>query len=131
MQKSMQVSNEMEEIDNDYSPAYEAADDYLQSQQDDRSSVTSETLTTKMLEKMDISEISRKEIAETQESLKQTEQEIRTARSNTNYPANLPIRENLQANQTTGSHENQLMKRNVRATKNGRQLLPLRTVKQR
>ena len=29
MQKSMRVSNEMEKIDNDYSPAYEAANEYL------------------------------------------------------------------------------------------------------
>ena len=51
MQKSMRVSNEMETIDDEYSSAYEAANEYLQSRQDDRSNVTSETLTIEMLEK--------------------------------------------------------------------------------
>ena len=51
MQKNMRVSNEMEKIDDEYSSAYEAANEYLQSRQDDRSNVTSETLTIGMLEK--------------------------------------------------------------------------------
>ena len=75
----------------------------------------SETLTIDMLENMDISETRRREIAETQERLKQTEQEIRTVQSNTNNHANLPIRKNLQANQASGPNENQLMKKDVRA----------------
>ena len=41
MQKSMRVSNEMEKIDDENSSAYEAANEYLQSRQDNRSSVTS------------------------------------------------------------------------------------------
>ena len=74
MQKSMRVSNEMEKIDDEYSSAYEAANVYLQSHQDDRSSVTSDTLTTDMLERMNISETSKKEVSETQQSLHKIEQ---------------------------------------------------------
>ena len=44
IQKSMRVSNEMEKIDDEYSSAYGAGNEYLQSRQDDRSSVTSEIL---------------------------------------------------------------------------------------
>ena len=86
IQKCMWASNEMEKIDDEYRSAYEAANEYLQSRQDGRSSVTSETLNIEMLVKLNISETSTKEIAETQESLKQTEQEIRIARSNTKQP---------------------------------------------
>ena len=62
MQKSMRVSNEMERIYDEYSSAYEAANEYLQSRQDDRSSMTSDTLTIEMLERMNISETSKKEL---------------------------------------------------------------------
>ena len=116
MQKSMRVSNEMEKTDNEYSSAYEAANEYLQSRQDHRASVTSDTLTIDMLERMNISETSKKEVSETQQSLHQTEQEVRAVCSNTNGPANVPIRKNSQENQTCRPNENELMNRNVQVT---------------
>lgn len=61
MQKSMRVSNEMEKIDDEYSSAYEAANEYLQSRQDERSSVTSDILSINMTEQMNISETNDKE----------------------------------------------------------------------
>ena len=81
--------------------------------QDDRSSVPSDTLTIDMLERMNISETSKKELSETQQSLHQTEQDVRTVCSNTNDPANVPIRKNSQENQTCRPNENELMNRNV------------------
>ena len=116
MQKSMRVSNEMEEIIDEYSSAYEAANEYLQSRQDDRSSVTSDNLTIDMLDRMNISETSKKEVPETQQSLHQAEQEVRTVCSNTNDPANVPIRNKSQENQTCRPNENELMNRNVQVT---------------
>ena len=56
MQKSMRVSNEAEKLDDEYSSAYEAATEYLQSRQDERSSVTSDILSINMIEQMNISE---------------------------------------------------------------------------
>ena len=56
MQKSMRVSNEAEKLDDEYSSAYEAATEYLQSRQDDWSSVTSDILSINMIEQMNISE---------------------------------------------------------------------------
>ena len=109
----MRVSSEMEKIDDEYSSAYEAANEYLQSRQDDRSSVPSDTLTIGMLERMNISETSKKEVSETHQSLHQTEHEVRTVCSNTNDPANVPIRKNSQENQTCRPNEYVLMNRNV------------------
>ena len=90
----------MEKIDDEYSSAYEAVNEYLQSRQDDRSRVTSDTLTIDMLERMNISETSKKEVSETQQSLHQTEQEVRTVCSNRNDPVNVPVRNKSQENQT-------------------------------
>ena len=61
MQKSMRVSNEAEKLDDEYSSAYEAATEYLQSRQDERSSVTSDILSIKMIEQMNISETNERE----------------------------------------------------------------------
>ena len=105
----------MEKTDDEYSSAYEAANEYLQSRQDDWSSVT-DTLTIDMLVRMNISETSKKEVSETQQSLHQTEQEVRTVCSNTNDPANVPIRKSSQENQTCRRNENELMNRNVQVT---------------
>ena len=96
----MCVSKEIEKIDDEYSSAYEAVSEYLQSRQDDRSGVTSDTLTIDMLERMNISETNKKEVSKTQQSLHQTEQEVRTVCSNTNDPANVQIRKNSEENQT-------------------------------
>ena len=106
----------MEKIDDEYSSAYEAVNEYLRSRQDDRSSVTSDTLTIDMLERMNISETSKKEVSETQQSLHQTEQEVRTVCSNMNDPVNVPIRNKSQENQTCRPNENELMNRNVQVT---------------
>ena len=62
VQKSMRVSNELEKILDEYSSAREAATDYLESRQDERSSVTSDILTIDMLEHMNISETNKKEV---------------------------------------------------------------------
>ena len=61
MQKSMRVSNEAEKLDDGYSSAYEAATEYLQSRQDERSSVTSDILSINMIEQMNISETNERE----------------------------------------------------------------------
>ena len=54
VQKSMRVSKELEKILHEYSSAGEAATDYLESRQDERSSVTTDILTMDMLEHMNI-----------------------------------------------------------------------------
>ena len=69
-----------------------------------------------MLERMDITETSKKEASGTQQSLHQTEQEVRTVCSDTIDPANMPIRKNSQENQTCRPNENELMNRNVQVT---------------
>ena len=61
MQKSMRVSNEAEKLEDEYSSAYEAATEYLQSRQDERSSVTSDILSINMIEQINISETNERE----------------------------------------------------------------------
>ena len=58
MQKSMRVSGEMEKLEDEYHSANEAANEYLQSRQDDRASTVSEILSIDLLGRMNISESS-------------------------------------------------------------------------
>ena len=58
MQKSMRVSGEMEKLADEYHSANEAANEYLQSRQDDRASTVSEILSIDLLGRMNISESS-------------------------------------------------------------------------
>ena len=78
--------------------------------------MTTDALTIDMLERMNISKTSKKEVSETQRSLHQTEQEVRTVCSNTNDPANVPISNKSQENQICRPNENELMNRNVQVT---------------
>ena len=108
VQKSMRVSNDLEKILDEYSSAHEAATDYLESRQDERSSVTSDILTIDMLEHMNSSETNKKEV-EKQQVLPQTEQEVSAVYSNKNSHAILPVREHIQTNQTCSrQNENEI-----------------------
>ena len=108
VQKSMRVSNELEKILDEYSSAREAATDYLESRQDERSSVTSDILTIDMLEHMNISETNKKEV-ERQQVLPQTEQEVSAVYANKNNPAMLQVRDHIQ----TCSRQNENEIKNV------------------
>ena len=97
VQKSMRVSNELEKILHEYGSAREAATDYLESHQDERSSVTSDIFTIDMREHMNIMETNKKEV-ERQQVVPQTEQEVNAVYSNKNNPAILKVREHIQTN---------------------------------
>lgn len=55
-QKGRRVACEMEKIEESYYLAYEAAQDYLDSRKDDRSSITSDIMSIEMLQSMNISD---------------------------------------------------------------------------
>ena len=78
-------------LDDEYYSAYEAAREYLESRQDERSSVSSEILSIDVFEQMDISETNKKEEMRTQQGLRQKEEEAGTVSSNKNDHVTLHI----------------------------------------
>ena len=110
VQKSMRLTYELEKILDEHSSAPEAATDYLESRQDERSSVTSDILTNNMLEHINISKTTKE--VEMQHALPQTEQEVNALYSNKNNYAVLPVHKLVQTNQTC-SRQNDIEVKNV------------------
>ena len=75
------MPNELEKLLNEHSLTREAATSFMESRQDERSSVTSDILTIDIIEHMNIWDTNKKEVGR-QQALPQTEQEVNTVYTN-------------------------------------------------
>ena len=77
------MPNELEKLLDEHSLTREAATSFMESRQDERSSVTSDILTIDIIEHLNIWDTNKKEVGR-QQALPQTEQEVNTVYTNKN-----------------------------------------------